>query len=62
MIIREGVTQGDFLLVFLYKLSLLPLAEDMREPDPGVLQPWYTDDAAMRVTERRNAKLLHALM
>ena len=46
----------------LYVLALLPLAKAMREVDPGVIQTWYADDAAMRGTARRNAKLLHALM
>ena len=46
----------------LYGLSLLTLDEAMREADPGVLQPWYADDAAMWGPARRNYKLLRALM
>ena len=34
----------------------------MREADLGVLQPWYTDKAAMRGTARRNTKLLLTLI
>ena len=34
---REGVIQGDHLSVVLCGLALLPLAEAMREADPGVL-------------------------
>ena len=59
---REGVTQGDPLLVVLYRLALLPLAEAMRGADPGVLQPWYTNNAVMRVAFRCNSKLLRAFM
>ena len=46
----------------LYVLSLLTLAEVMRETDLGVLHKWYTDDADMQGPARRNAKLLHDLM
>ena len=59
---REGVTQRDPLSVVLYRLALLPLAEAMREADPVVLQPWYTNNVAMRLTFRCNSKLLHAFM
>ena len=62
IMIREGFTQGYPLLMVLYQLSLLPLVEAMKEADPGVLQPWYTDDAAVRGTASQNYKLLHALM
>ena len=48
--------------MILYGLALLPLAKAMREEDPGVLQPWYPENAAMRGTSRHNTKLLHALM
>ena len=46
----------------LYGLVLLSLVEAMQEADPGVLQPWYADNVAMRGPSRRNAKLLRALM
>ena len=46
----------------LYELALLLLAKDMREADPGVLQPWCADDASMRGTARRKKNLFHALM
>ena len=34
----------------------------MREAETGLLQIWYTENASMRGTSRRNIKLLHALM
>ena len=45
-----------------YILALLPLAEDTRAEDLGVLHPWYAYNAAVRGTARPIAKLLHALM
>ena len=59
---REGVTQGDPLLMVLYGLPLLPLSKSMRTEDPGIFQPWYADDAGMRGLAWRNAKLLQVLM
>ena len=34
----------------------------MKEADPGVLHPWYLDDAEMRGTARCNSNLLRAFM
>ena len=45
----------------LYELALLLLAKDMREADPGVLQPWCADDASMRGTARRKKNLFHLM-
>jgi hypothetical protein len=44
---REGVTQGDPLSMFLYGLTLVPLAKFLRAQVPTVIQPWYADDCAM---------------
>ena len=43
---REGVTQGDPLSTILYGITLVPLAEDLRAADLGILSPFYPDDAA----------------
>ena len=43
---REGVTQGHPLLIVLYGITLIPLAKELRAADPGLLSPFYTDDAA----------------
>ena len=32
---REGVTQGDPILMVLYGITLVPLAEELRAADPG---------------------------
>ena len=46
----------------LYGLPIISLPNALRAADPGVLHPWYADNAAMRGTARQNAKLLCALM
>ena len=46
----EGVTQGDPLAMALYSIALLPLIEHLRREHPRVLQPWYSDDGAIRGT------------
>ena len=43
-----------------YGLAFLPLEEAIREADPGVLQTWYADDAAIQGPARNNTKLLRA--
>ena len=42
---REGVTQGDPLSMVLYGITLVPLAEELSAADPGLLSPFYVDDA-----------------
>ena len=44
---REGVTQGDPLYMVLYRITLVPLTEELRAADPGILSPFYADDAAL---------------
>ena len=42
----EEVTQGDPLSMVLYGITLVPLAEELRSADPGILSRFYTDCAA----------------
>ena len=42
----EGVIQGDPLSMVLYRITLVPLAEELQAADPGLLSPFYVDDAA----------------
>ena len=58
---KEGVTQGCPLAMLLYGLALVPLAEDLREEVPGVVQPWYADDAAMAGRASEVSLLMEAL-
>ena len=44
---REGVTQGDPLLVVLYGITLVSLSEELRAVDLGLLSPLYADDAVL---------------
>ena len=62
ILIREGVTQGDPLSMVLYVITLVPLAEELRAADPGILSPFYADDAAFDSLARRSAQLQKLLM
>ena len=46
----------------LYGITLVPLAEDLRSADPGLLSPFYADDAAFGGLVRQSAHLLKLLM
>ena len=46
----------------LYGITLAPLAEELRTEEPGLLYPFYADDAAFDGSERRSAHLLKLLM
>ena len=59
---REGVTQGDPVSMDLYGITLAPLAEELRAADPGILSPFYVDDAAFDGLARRSAQFLKLLM
>ena len=59
---REGVIQGDPLSMVLYGITLVPLAEELRAADPGLLSPFYADDATFEGSARRSAQLLKMLM
>ena len=46
----------------LYGITLAPLAEELRTEEPGLLYPFYADDAAFDGSEQRSAQLLKPLM
>ena len=46
----------------LYEITLVPLAEDLRAVDLGLLSPFYADDAAFDRSARRSAQILKLLM
>ena len=48
--------------MLLYALTLVPLAEEMREAHPNILQPWYADDASMAGKVSRIAALMRILL
>ena len=41
---KEGVTQGNPLIMIAYGIGVLPLILELREAHPRVTQPWYADD------------------
>ena len=46
----------------LYGITLVPLAEELRAADLGILSPFYTDDAAFDGSAQRSTQLLKLLM
>ena len=46
----------------LYGITLAPLAEGLQAADPGLLSPFYADDAYFDCSARRSAQLLKLLM
>ena len=62
ILIREGVTQGDPLPMVLYGITLVPLAEELRTADTGLLSPFYADDVAFDGLAQQSAQLLKLLI
>ena len=52
---KEGVTQVDPISMVLYGITLVPLTEELRAADPGLLSPFYVDDAEFDGSARRSA-------
>ena len=46
----------------LYDINLAPLTEELRAANPGLLSPFYTDDAAFDGLARRSPQVLKLLM
>ena len=59
---KEGVIQGDPLLMVLYGITLVSLAEELRAADTGLLSPFYNDDGVFDGLARQSAQLLNLLM
>ena len=55
---REGVTQGNPLSMVLYGITLVSLDEELRVADPGLLSPFYADDAAFDGSAQQSAQVL----
>ena len=53
LLIQEGVTQGEPLLMVLCGITLVPLTEELRDADPTILSPFYADDAAFDGSARQ---------
>ena len=48
--------------MILYGITLVPLTEELRAADPGLLSSFYADDAAFDSSVRRSAQLLKLLL
>ena len=46
----------------LYGITLVPLAEELRVADPGILSPFYAKDEAFGGLARQSAQLLKLFM
>ena len=42
---KEGMTQGDLLVMIAYGIGVLPLIKELRNAHPRVTQTSYADDA-----------------
>ena len=49
-------------MMVLYGITLFPLYKEIRAADPGLLSPFYANDAAFNGLERRIAQLLKLSM
>ena len=48
--------------MFLYGITLVPLVEELRAADPGLVLPFYADDAVFGCSEQRTEQILKMLM
>ena len=62
LLIQEGVTKGDPLLMVLYDITIVPLAEDLRTADTGILILFCAYIAEFDDLAQRSAQLLKLLM
>jgi hypothetical protein len=59
---KEGITQGDSLVMSLYGVALMPLASKMHKEIPEALQPWYCNNAGAAGKALPNAQYLDFLV
>ena len=48
--------------MFLYRITLVPLEEDLWEVEPGIIAPFYADDEVFDVSAQRSAQILKMLL
>ena len=58
----EGVTYGDPLSMVLYGITISPLADELRDADPNLLSPFYTDNVVFYGSTRQSAAQLRLFM
>ena len=49
-------------MMVLYMITLVPLSEELRTADLGLLSSFYADDAAFNGSARQSAQLLNLLI
>ena len=54
--------QGDLLLMVLYGIILVPLAEELKDADPTLLSPFYSYDTMFNGSTRKIVAQLSLLM
>ena len=59
---REGVTKGETLLMVLYDITLVLLAEELRDTNPTLFSTFYPDDAEFDGLAWRSAAQLRLLI
>ena len=59
---RRGGNSGRPLLMLLCGITLVPLAEELRVADLGILSPFYADDVALENLAQTIAQILKMLM
>ena len=59
---QEGVTQGDPLLMVLYRITLVHMAEELRDEYPTLVSPFYANDVAFNGLTRRSTAQLRLLL
>ena len=62
LLIQEGVTQVYPLSIFLYCITIISLVEELQAADPGLITPFYSDDAEFNRLALSSAQLLNMLM
>ena len=62
LLIQEGVNQVYPLSIFLYCITLISLVEELQAADPGLITPFYSDDAEFNRLALSSAQLLNMLM
>eukprot|EP00957_Ditylum_brightwellii_P008520 646279-Ditylum_brightwellii.AAC.1 len=59
---KEGFMQGDSTFMISYRITLVPLAEELSEQEDEVLPPFYVDYFSMDRPARANARLIRHVM
>jgi len=62
ILLQEGMTQGDPILMVIYGVALTPLTEMVRKMLPDTLQAWYANDSSFGGTAPHIAAAMQAIL